>query len=160
MKVRMAEAMPSASPLKVFFRTKAAFREIESLDLSPPMELPPSPSMYNVPADSSLSNEVVSAAPASVAPDDVPGKNAVESAEEAWDPIGYVKEEVSQREEIFFACILLICFENEQILMSGFQYLDYVRPQEQINIAVFAVVDYLDVAATMFSSQGGSVNHG
>lgn len=124
------------------------------------MEFPLLPNFYTVPTNFSLPDEVVSTAPESAALDDVPGQSAVEPAKAAWGSIDYVQEELSQREELFSAFILLVCFANEQILMSGFQYLNYVRPLEQINIAVFAVADYLDVAAAMFSSQGGSVNHG
>ncbi len=76
-----------------------------------------------------------------------------------WDPLGYVKEDIERTNQQFSAVILLVCFENEQILMSDFQYQDYCRSTAQLNIAIFAVVNYLGSQAFVASQQNSQAYH-
>ena len=76
-----------------------------------------------------------------------------------WDPVGYVREDIRRTDQQFSAVILLVCFENEQILMSDFQYQDYCRSTAQLNIAIFAVVNYFGSQAFIASQQNSQAHH-
>ncbi len=76
-----------------------------------------------------------------------------------WDPIGYVREDLQCTNQQFSAVILLVCFENEHILMSDFQYQDYCRSTAQLSFAIFAVVNYFGSQAFIASQQNSQAHY-
>lgn len=76
-----------------------------------------------------------------------------------WDPLGYVREDIRRTDQQFTAVVLLVCFENEQVLMSDFQYQDYCRSTAQLNIAIFAVVNYFGSQAFIDSQQNSQAHY-